>query len=195
MGPIESFRVVGTALTAVGLWLLSGLGAHTPLWIVWIDTFILGMGIGGVLQVIVLAVQNSVPYKDLGTATAASNFLRSMGGTFGTSIFGAILTSQLVRNIAALLPAGASGAISGGNVTSSPAAVHALPPSVRDPIIEAFVRSLHVVFLAAVPIAVRAFVLSLFIPERPLRRTIKNESTPLADEVIDPTVNVETAAF
>ena len=177
------------------MWLLSGLGAHTPLWIVWIDTFILGMGIGGVLQVIVLAVQNSVPYKDLGTATAASNFLRSMGGTFGTSIFGAILTSQLVRNIAALLPAGASGAISGGNVTSSPATVHALPPSVRDPIIEAFVRSLHVVFLAAVPIAVLAFVLSLFIPERPLRRTIKNESTPLADEVIDPTVNVETAAF
>ena len=119
----------------------------------WIDTFILGMGIGGVLQVIVLAIQNSAPYKDLGTATAASNFLRSMGGTFGTSIFGAILTSQLVRNLSALLPAGATGAISGGNVTSSPAAVHALPPAVRDPIIEAFVRSLHVVFLAAVPIA------------------------------------------
>jgi EmrB/QacA subfamily drug resistance transporter len=194
-GRYKVFPVVGTALTAVGLWLLSGLGAHTPLWIVWIDTFILGMGIGGVLQVIVLAVQNSVPYKDLGTATAASNFLRSMGGTFGTSIFGAILTSQLVRNIAALLPAGASGAISGGNVTSSPAAVHALPPAVRDPIIEAFVRSLHVVFLAAVPIAVLAFVLSLFIPERPLRRTIKNESTPLADEVIAPTVSVESTAF
>jgi EmrB/QacA subfamily drug resistance transporter len=194
-GHYKIFPIIGTALTAVGMWLLSGLGAHTPSWIVWVDTLVLGMGIGGVMQVLVLAVQNSVPYKDLGTATAASTFLRSMGGTFGTSIFGAILTSQLARNIAALLPASASGAISGGTVTSSPAAVHALPPSVRDPIIEAFVRSLHVVFLAAVPVAILAFVLSWFLPERPLRRTIQNESTPLADEVIDPTVSVETTAF
>jgi EmrB/QacA subfamily drug resistance transporter len=194
-GRYKVFPIVGTALTALGMWLLSGVGAHTPLWHVWIDSFILGMGIGGVLQVLVLAVQNSIPYRDLGTATAASTFLRSMGGTFGTSIFGAILTSQLVRNIKVLLPASASGALSGGTVTSSPAAVHALPPAVRDPIIEAFVRSLHVVFLAAVPVALLAFALSFFIPERPLRRTVQGESTPLADEVLDPTVGVESTAF
>jgi hypothetical protein len=66
---------------------------------------------------------------------------------------------------------------------------------VRDPIIEAFVRSLHVVFLAAVPVALLAFALSFFIPERPLRRTVQGESTPLADEVLDPTVGVESTAF
>jgi EmrB/QacA subfamily drug resistance transporter len=195
VGRYKVFPVVGTALTTVGMWLLSGLGAHTSLWIVWVDTFILGMGIGGVLQVLVLAVQNSVPYRELGTATAASNFLRSMGGTFGTTIFGAILTSQLVRNLSALLPAGAGGAVSGGNVTSSPAVIRALPPPVRDAIIEAFVRSLHVVFLVGVPIGAAAFVLSLFLPEKPLRRTVGGESAPLADEVIDPTASVETAAF
>jgi hypothetical protein len=195
VGRYKVFPVVGTALTTVGMWLLSGLGAHTSLWIVWVDTFILGMGIGGVLQVLVLAVQNSVPYRELGTATAASNFLRSMGGTFGTTIFGAILTSQLVRNLTVLLPAGAGSAVSGGNVTSSPAVIRALPPPVRDAIIEAFVRSLHVVFLVGVPIAAAAFILSLFLPEKPLRRTVGGESAPLADEVIDPTVTVETTAF
>src|SRR5207245_7045233 len=167
----------------------------TSLWIVWVDTFVLGAGVGAVLQVLVVAVQNAVPYKDMGTATAAANFLRSMGGTFGTSIFGAILTSRLAFYLTQLLPTGAAGSVTGGSITSSPAAIKRLPPPVRDAIVEAFVRSLHLVFLVGVPIVVAAFVLTLFIPERPLRRTVGGESVPLSDQAIEPATQVDRAAF
>jgi len=194
-GHYKMFPVVGTALAAVGMWLLAGLGTHTSLWIVWVDTFVLGAGVGAVLQVLVVAVQNAVPYQDMGTATAAANFLRSMGGTFGTSIFGAILTSRLAFYLTRLLPAGAAGSVSGGSVTSSPAAIKKLPPPVRNAIVEAFVRSLHVVFLVGVPIVVAAFILTLFIPERPLRRTVRGESVPLSDQASEPATQVDAAAF
>jgi EmrB/QacA subfamily drug resistance transporter len=194
-GRYKVFPIAGTALAAVGMWLLAGLGAHTSLWIVWVDTFVLGAGVGAVLQVLVVAVQNAVPYKDMGTATAAANFLRSMGGTFGTSIFGAILTSRLAFYLTRLLPTGAAGSVTGGSITSSPAAIKRLPPPVRDAIVEAFVRSLHVVFLVGVPIVVAAFVLTLFIPERPLRRTVGGESGPLSAQAIEPSAQLDAAAF
>jgi MFS family permease len=194
-GRYKVFPIVGTALTAIGLWLLSGLDANTSMWIVWVDSFVLGAGIGAVLQVLILAVQNAVPYKDMGTSTAAMNFLRSMGGTFGTSIFGAILTSRLAFYLSQSLPAGAAGSVSGGNVTSSPAAIEALPAQVREVIIDAFVKSLHVVFLVGVPIAIAAFVLSLFLPERPLRKTIGGSSPAATDEEVDPEVPLDALSL
>ena len=181
IGRYKIFPIVGTALMAVGLIMLSGLHSHTSLWMLWTDMIVLGVGIGACLQVLILAVQNAVGYEDLGTATAASTFMRSMGGTFGTAIFGAVLTSRLAFWLVRLLPGGATGATTGGNVTSSPAVVKALPPPIRDAIVEAFVRSLHTVFLVGVPIVLVAFVLSFFLPEVPLRRTVRGESVPLAD--------------
>ena len=181
IGRYKIFPIIGTALMTVGLLMLSALQAHTSLWVLWADMIVLGVGIGACLQVLILAVQNAVGYEDLGTATAASTFMRSMGGTFGTAIFGAVLTSRLAFWLVRLLPGGATGATTGGNVTSSPAVVKALPPPIRDAIVEAFVRSLHTVFLVGVPIVLVAFVLSFFLPEVPLRRTVRGESVPLAD--------------
>ena len=181
VGRYKIFPIIGTALMAVGMLMLSGLHAHTSLWALWADMIVLGVGIGACLQVLILAVQNAVGYEDLGTATAASTFMRSMGGTFGTAIFGAVLTSRLAFWMARLLPGHATGAAAGGSLLSSPAVVKTLPPPIRDAIVEAFARSLHTVFLVGVPIVLVAFVLSFFLPEVPLRRTVRGESVPLAD--------------
>ena len=182
VGRYKVFPVVGTVVIALGLWLLSFLRSGTTLPVASAYMVVLGLGLGAVMQVLVLAVQNAVAHEDLGTATAASTFLRSMGGTFGTSIFGAILTSRLAYNLPRLLPPGTpTRAIGSGAASVSPADLRLLPAPIRDAVVEAFVRSLHVVFLVGVPIAVVGFVLSLFLPEIHLRRTVRGESVPFAE--------------
>ena len=93
------------------------------------------------MQVLVLAVQNSVQPRDLGVATSASTFFRSLGGSFGTSLFGAIFTSQVAANIARNLP----GADLAGDLTSSPGVIAQLPEAVRIGVIQAFAID-HTVF-------------------------------------------------
>ena len=118
------------------------------------------------MQVRVLAVQNSVEPRDLGVATSASTFFRSLGGSFGTALFGAIFTSQVAANIARNLPGADLG---GTDLTSSPGVIAQLPEGVREGVIQAFADSTGTVFLAAVPFAIVAFVVVLLLPELPLR--------------------------
>ena len=130
------------------------------------------------MQILVLAVQNAVDFRDMGVATSSSQFFRSMGGTIGTAIFGTILSNQLAHNLAERLPAGSAPA-GGGDLAKSPERIAALPPLIKADVIEAFVDSLHIVFLAAVPVIAVAFVLSFFIKELPLR-THADAPTPAA---------------
>jgi hypothetical protein len=132
---------------------------------------VLGLGLGMVMQVLVLAVQNAVDKRDLGTATGAATFLRSMGGSFGVALFGAVLTNQLASNLRDLLPAGLPPGVSPDTLKGSPAAILSLPDAVRGPVIEAFARSIDTVFLAGVPIAIIGFAISLLLREEPLRST------------------------
>jgi hypothetical protein len=168
-GRYKRFPVVGTALIAVALWLLSTMGVGTSFAKSSAFMVILGLGIGMIIQVMVLAVQNSVEHRDLGTATATESFIRSMGGAFGVAVFGAILTNRLTYNLARLLPAHSS--LDPGSLTGSPQAIAALPPAVHDAVIHALANSIHVVFLAAVPLTIAAFIVTWFLPERPLRET------------------------
>jgi EmrB/QacA subfamily drug resistance transporter len=168
-GRYKRFPVVGTALIAVALWLLSTMGVGTSFAKSSAYMVILGLGIGMIIQVMVLAVQNSVEHRDLGTATATESFIRSMGGAFGVAVFGAILTNRLTFNLARLLPAHSS--LDPGSLTGSPQAIAALPPAVHDAVIQALANSIHVVFLAAVPLTIAAFIVTWFLPERPLRET------------------------
>jgi hypothetical protein len=124
---------------------------------------ILGAGLGLTMQVLVLAVQNAVKARDLGVATSASTFFRSLGGSFGTALFGAVFNSQVARRLAGLGPLGA------GDLTGSPATIAQLPPAVRHAVVEAFAGASNTVFLAAVPFALVAFALVLMMPELPLR--------------------------
>jgi hypothetical protein len=130
--------------------------------------FVLGIGVGMVMQVIVLAAQNAADYRDLGTATAGVNFFRSMGSAFGVAVFGSILTNRLDYNLPRLMPAGSH--ISAGQLLgSTPAQLHLLPAPVREGAVQAFAMSLHTMFLWVVPLAVVGFLLSWLLQEIPLR--------------------------
>jgi EmrB/QacA subfamily drug resistance transporter len=180
-GRYKRFPVAGTAITAVALGLLSTLGADTPYWRTALYMLTLGVGIGLVMQVIVLAMQNSVDPRDMGVATSSATFFRSMGGTFGTAIFGTVLANQLASQLAERLPAAALHGVNPSQLTGSPQVIAALPAAVREPVISSFVAALSTVFLTAVPVVLVAFVLTLFLKEIKLRT-----NTDSANEVVEP---------
>jgi hypothetical protein len=118
--------------------------------------------------VLVIAVQNSVDLSDLGVATSSTTFFRSLGGSFGTALFGAIFANRLAANLLLALPPGSGPP---GDLTRSPALIAALPPEVHTPVVGAFSNALTLVFAVGIPFAIVAFVLVLVLPELPLRET------------------------
>ncbi|HEX3737999.1 MAG TPA: MDR family MFS transporter [Solirubrobacterales bacterium] len=172
-GRYKVFPIVGTALGAIGLLLLSGLDPHTGSLEAAAYMLVLGAGLGFVMQVLVLAVQNAVPYSLLGVATSSATLFRSIGGSLGTAILGAIFANRLGDELAAHLgnAPGAAG-LAGGTV--NPDQIKALPAALHDRYVTAFTNSLSTVFLIAAVVVAVAFVLSLFLQERPLRQTISD---------------------
>jgi EmrB/QacA subfamily drug resistance transporter len=168
-GRYKIFPVMGTAVTAVGLYLLSLLTPSTSLLVSSLYMVVLGLGIGLVMQVLVVAVQNAVPYSQLGTATSSATFFRSVGGAFGISLFGAIFNSRLLNELPKYLPASVVRHFSGGSITSNPAQINALPPPIRHGFVLAFSHAIQGVFLIGVPFAVVAFALTWLLKEVPLR--------------------------
>jgi hypothetical protein len=130
---------------------------------------VLGLGVGCVMQVLVVAVQNAVPQSQLGTATSSSTFFRSIGGAFGVAIFGAIFNNRLAANLPKYLPPSALRAVHGSNVSASPAQLDALPSAIHHGYVLAFGDSLHAVFLIGAPISLLAFALTWFLKDLPLR--------------------------
>ena len=154
------------------MFLLSRMDAHTTTVTASLYMFVLGSGLGRVMQVLVLAVQNAVDYAELGVATSAATLFRSIGGSVGTAVLGSIFASHLTSSLAAKLPAGAAarGLAGGGQV--NPAALHALPAPIHQAYVAAFTDSLSVLFLVATVIGAVAFVLTFFIKQVPLRDTV-----------------------
>jgi Na+/melibiose symporter-like transporter len=171
-GRYRIFPILGTATMAVALYLLSRIDTGTTMLIVSAYMLVLGVGLGLVMQVIVLAAQNSADYRDLGTATAGVNFFRSMGGAFGVAIFGSILNNRLSYNLPRLVPASALNGIDMRALTGGPQQLRNLPPEVHDGVVQAFSLSLHTVFLWTVPVAIVAFLLTWLLQEIPLREEI-----------------------
>jgi EmrB/QacA subfamily drug resistance transporter len=170
LGRYRIFPIAGTAIMTIGLYVLSFLGVHTAYWELSVGMLVLGIGLGLVMQVLVLAVQNAVEPQDLGVATSAATFFRSIGGSFGVAIFGAIFANRLGYWLPRLVPhqALAHGSTS-SLVHASPARLRALPPAVHTGLVEAISRSLHSVFVWAIPFGVVAFVIALLLREVPLR--------------------------
>ena len=169
-GKYKVYPIAGTAFLALGLFLLSRLDEHTPTGLMDLYFFVLGFGLGLIIQVLVIAVQNSSDYTDLGTATSAATFFRTIGGAFGVSIFGAVFANRLASEMASALhglrlPAGFNPA----SATADPESLTNLPADVHAAVVHAYSLSLQPVFLMAVPIALVAFVLSWFLREVPLR--------------------------
>ncbi len=130
--------------------------------------FVLGLGLGLVMQVLVLAVQNAVDYSELGVATSGATLFRSIGGSFGASVLGAVFANQLAHNLADQFPGQGSAAADGFD----PARLAQLPHTVHDAYVHVFTDSLNVVFVVAAAIGVAAFALSWLIKELPLRETV-----------------------
>jgi EmrB/QacA subfamily drug resistance transporter len=180
-GRYKVFPIVGSAVMAVALYLLSTLDETTPTWQLNVYFFLLGFALGLIIQVLVIAVQNTASYADLGAATSGVTFFRSIGGSFGVSVFGAIFSNQLASHLAAALkgkklPPGFTPA----SVQSKSSVLRALPADLRQAILHAYSLALHPVFLTAVPIAGVAFALSWMLREVPLR-TATGEPTPAGE--------------
>jgi len=178
-GRYRVFPIAGTALMTVGIVLLSRIGIGTSLVTVALDMFVLGVGLGCVMQVLVLIVQNAVPYSELGVATSSATFFRSIGGSFGVAIFGAIFSNVLVGNLVkhlgtAKLPSG----ISSSSVT--PAILDKLPQAVHHGIAAAYAESIQTVFVIAAPIAGIAFLVSWLIPQVELRQGVGASPGPVS---------------
>jgi EmrB/QacA subfamily drug resistance transporter len=170
-GRYRIFPIAGTALITIGLVLLAQVGIGTSLIVSALYMFVLGVGLGCVMQVLVLIVQNAVPYSELGVATSGQTFFRSIGGSFGTAIFGAIFSNVLIGNLVrhlgtATLPRG----LSSSSVT--PAILDKLPQAVHHGIAAAYAESIQTVFIIAAPIGLIAFIASWLIPQVELRRGV-----------------------
>jgi MFS family permease len=167
-GRYKPFPIVGTALMALSLFLLSRMDEATDVATSSGYLLVLGIGIGLVMQVLVLAVQNAVEYRDVGVATSGAGFFRSIGGSFGVAILGAVFSNLFDGCVADLAPGTSTGDIV--RALSDPLAAGQLPAGLQPQLIHAFASSLDAVFLVAVPLALAAFLLTLFLPEIPLRR-------------------------
>ncbi|MFI0977002.1 MFS transporter [Streptomyces sp. NPDC021093] len=164
-GRYRIYPIVGSALSATGMWLLSRLETdtsqlHYSLWMA-----VLGTGIGLIMPVLVLAVQNSVPQGDLGTATSANTYFRQMGGSVGAAIFGTLFAGRLVDALADSLPTGVD---LPDPESITPQLVHSMPPLLRDAYIEAYAVAMPRIFLYLVPVLVLGLLIACFLKEKPL---------------------------
>ncbi len=169
LGRYRVFPIAGTALMTLGVFLLSRMNEQTSVLVEWLSMLVLGLGLGLVFQVLVIVVQNAVEYRNLGAATSDATFFRSIGGSFGTAVFGAIFSNQLASHLSSLassLPPGVK-----LSAAQSVAALRQLPSAVRAEVVHSYALSLSTVFLVAVPIAAVAFILSWPLPEVRLRTT------------------------
>ncbi|MEW2447928.1 MFS transporter [Streptomyces parvulus] len=166
-GHYRSHPILGSALSVVGMWLLSRLDEDTSRLNYSIWMAVLGAGIGMVMPVLVLAVQNSVRPADLGTATSANNYFRQIGGSVGAAIFGTLFADRLTDALAERVPAEAGAGLPEAEAIT-PQLVHSLPPALRDAYIGAYADAMPRIFLYLVPVLVLGLLIALFLKEKPL---------------------------
>ncbi len=174
-GRYKVFPVVGTACMTIGLWLMSHIGVTTDSWATAFYMVVFGLGLGMVMQVLIVATQNAVEYEELGTATSGVTFFRMIGGSFGTAVFGAVFANLLVGNLTTQLRSHANVVIPPNlaNEIDNPKLTAHLPPEAHLAISQAIAHTIDTVFLIGVPIAFVAFCLSWMLPEKKLRESVR----------------------
>jgi EmrB/QacA subfamily drug resistance transporter len=190
-GQYRYFPIAGSLVMACGLFLLSRMGPDTGVWLSSLYMLVLGAGLGLCMQVLTIAVQNTVEYADLGTATSGVTFFRTLGGAFGTAVFGTIYTNALTPDLtAAIKTAALTGAAAPAVIArsaQSPAGLHALPAAAKQPIVEAYADALQTVFMWTIPVAVLGFVVALFLKQVRLRDSARLGSTDMGEGFGSPT--------
>lgn len=170
-GRYKVFPVLGMALVPAALFLLSRLGTDVTTAAVIPLVALLGLGIGMVMPVVTIAVQNAIDHADMGTATSSVTFFRTLGGALGVAGFGAVFAARLHSELAVRLPSGTLAGLDVDTVTNSPEQIRQLAPPVATAVVESLSHGVTTVFLVTVPVAVAGLVVSLFLEERPLRDT------------------------
>ncbi|MER7461395.1 MDR family MFS transporter [Streptomyces sp. NPDC097981] len=189
-GRYRIFPILGCLVMGIGLYLLSRMGPGTGAWLESLYMFVLGAGIGLCMQVLTIAVQNTVDYADLGTATSGVTFFRTLGSSFGTAVFGTIyanaLGPALEKAVAEAARATGADPAQLAEAARSPKGVHGLDPAAAGPIVEAYAQALHTVFLWTVPVAGIGFVVALFLKQVRLRDTARAASTDMGEGFASP---------
>ena len=194
-GKYKIFPIVGSAVMTLGLILMSTLNETTSFGVLSIYAILVGAGLGLSMQTIVIALQNSVDFQDMGIATSSNTFFRSLGGAFGTAIFGTIFSNRIAYylqdNIASLQSTDPQ-SLTGFDpakleqITTNTSIIATLPPTIRDTVLHSFAQTFHVVFLAAAPVTFIGFVLAFFLKEKPLQSSTAHHAakTEAAGEAV-----------
>jgi predicted MFS family arabinose efflux permease len=164
IGKYRMFPIAGTFLVAVAMILLARLKLNTPLTVMYVYMALLGCGLGMVMQVLILAVQNAVAFRHMGVATSGATLFRSIGGSVGVAAFGAVFSHGLNARLATVITPDVQ-----LPQPLTPAAIHALPAALRDGYLNAFAGALHTVYLVAACVVVFSFALSWLLQDVPLR--------------------------
>ncbi|GAA2410446.1 MDR family MFS transporter [Streptomyces glaucosporus] len=176
-GRYKVYPIVGTAVVMVTALLMSTMDTETPLALVCLYVFLLGTGVGMMMQTLVLAVQNDFPVSDVGTATSANNFFREIGATLGAAAVGAVFTHRLTEQLADRLAGQAAGA-AGDTDSLTPALVQALPEPVREAVVLSYQEALTPVFAYLAPLFAVGLVLAFLLPEKKLSNSNTEEGGP-----------------
>jgi EmrB/QacA subfamily drug resistance transporter len=181
-GRYRIYPLVGTATATLALVLLSRISGDTPTTVLLSYLLILGIGLGLVTQVLVVAVQNAVPYEDLGVATSGVTLFRLIGGSIGTAVLGTVFAAGVARTLMATMPAAAQQGSSLPTTNLSARALASLPPDVHRAYMDAFTISLTTVFEVAAVVAGVGFLLTWMMPEKPLRETVAAATSRIGEE-------------
>jgi MFS family permease len=174
-GKYKLFPILGGAVSAFGMFLLSRMDSETPLWLSSLYLFVLGLGLGLSMQVLTIVVQNTVPYRELGVATSGVTFLRTLGSSFGVALFGTVYSNSLKSQLERV-PSNVD-----IRLLQSPKGVHSLPEPLRSLAVGGYTEALQTVFLAAIPIGVLTVLIALALRQVPLRDTAKAAATDLGE--------------
>ncbi|WP_107048670.1 MDR family MFS transporter [Streptomyces sp. NRRL S-87] len=196
-GRYRIFPIVGCAVMGIGLYLLSLMGPGTSTWLSSLYMLVLGAGIGLCMQVLTIAVQNTVDYADLGTATSGVTFFRTLGSSFGTAVFGTIYANSLGPNLARGIAESArtTGADPAALTLAaqSPQGVHRLTAAQAGPLVDAYADTIETVFLWTVPVAAVGFVVAFFLKQVRLRDSARAGSTDMGEGFGSPTTSGDSA--
>ena len=177
-GKYKIFPILGTAIMTIGLLLMTTLAENTSFWVLSGYAVLIGAGLGLSMQTIVIALQNSVDFADMGVATSSNTFFRSLGGAFGTAIFGTIFSNRVAyfledgfTKLATSNPTALAGfdRTKIDQLTTNTTGISALPAPIKETVLHSFVQTFHLVFLAAAPVTFLGFLLAFLLKEKPLQ--------------------------
>src|SRR5699024_10045211 len=184
-GRYKVFPIMGTAIASVGMYLVSMMDASTTRVTSSLYMVVLGVGIGFIMPTLILTVQNSVPKRDIGSATAGVNFFRQIGASFGTALIGSMFVSRLTSDLSDRLPADAASKVGEQAGSITPEQLAHLPTDIAHTIVVSYADALIPLYRYLVPLLVLGLIVACFLKEKPLLNTINGRGSGDSDDSDD----------